>query len=161
MPQRLPAPGFDPEPASFAPVLFVVPDRLRLPEDGPLPAAPGLAPEPASFGPVLSAVPERLVAPLSAASAGVPAARNPAASRMSLVRTVMAFSLVEPTLGPERHRPASRGNTPFPSLFLGPEQGERSGDMAHVPDPARHEAAGSAPPPVAAVFSRASASGIR
>lgn len=60
----MPAPfdrGEEPEPASFAPVLFPVPERLPPPVVGPLPAAPGEAPEPASFGPVLLAVPERLV----------------------------------------------------------------------------------------------------
>lgn len=54
-------PGEEPEPASFAPLLFAVPERLPPPVVGPLPAAPGEAPEPASFGPVLLAVPDRLV----------------------------------------------------------------------------------------------------
>ena len=80
--QRLPGaplvpPGFVPEPASFAPVLFMVPERLIPPVEGPLPDAPGEEPEPASFGPVLFAVPERLAPPElpSAANAGLPRAR--------------------------------------------------------------------------------------
>ena len=69
--------GFEPDPASLAPVLFVVPERLIPPVERPLPAAPGDEPEPASFGPVLFAVPERLEppAPLSAAKAVLPRAR--------------------------------------------------------------------------------------
>jgi hypothetical protein len=55
------APGEEPEPASFAPVLFAVPERLIPLVEGPLPAAPGEEPEPASFGPVLFNVPDRLV----------------------------------------------------------------------------------------------------
>jgi hypothetical protein len=70
----------EPDPASFGPVLFVVPERLMEPVDGPLPAAPGVEPDPASFGPVLLAVPDRLVAApvFSAAAAGTAAARRPA-----------------------------------------------------------------------------------
>ena len=75
-PQRLPlappfAPGVEPEPASLAPVLFIVPDRLVLPVEGPLPAAPGDEPEPASLAPVLSIVPDRVV---PEPAAGLPSA---------------------------------------------------------------------------------------
>jgi hypothetical protein len=63
-------------------VLFVVPERLSEPVDGPLPLAPGVAPEPASFGPVLLAVPDRLVPPLSAARAGAAATLRPAKAKM-------------------------------------------------------------------------------
>ena len=55
------APGVEPAPASLAPVLFDIPDRLVLPVVGPLPAEPGDDPEPASFAPVLFNVPERVV----------------------------------------------------------------------------------------------------
>ncbi|WP_238179750.1 hypothetical protein [Methylobacterium dankookense] len=54
------APGAEPAPASLAPMLFIVPERLVLPVVGPLPAAPGDEPEPASFAPVLFMVPERV-----------------------------------------------------------------------------------------------------
>jgi hypothetical protein len=72
--------GFDPDPASFAPVLFMVPERLIPPVVGPLPAAPGDDPAPASFGPVLFAVPERLEPPElpSAAITGLLRARTAA-----------------------------------------------------------------------------------
>jgi hypothetical protein len=63
-------PGFDPDPASFAPVLFIVPERLIPPVEGPLPDAPGEEPDPASLAPVLLDVPERLEPP-SAAIAGL------------------------------------------------------------------------------------------
>lgn len=54
-------PGDDPEPASFAPALFDVPDRLLPPVVGALPDDPGEEPEPASVAPVLFDVPELLV----------------------------------------------------------------------------------------------------
>ncbi len=54
-------PGDEPEPASLAPVLFEVPDRLLSPVVGALPEAPGDEPEPASLAPVLFEVPELLV----------------------------------------------------------------------------------------------------
>jgi hypothetical protein len=54
------APGVDPAPASLAPVLLDVPDRLVLPVVGPLPDAPGDDPEPASLAPVLFIVPDRV-----------------------------------------------------------------------------------------------------
>jgi hypothetical protein len=67
------APGEEPEPASLAPVLFVVPERLLSPVEGPLPEAPGEDPAPASFGPVLFWVPDRLVPePPAAATATEP-----------------------------------------------------------------------------------------
>lgn len=53
-------PGDEPDPASEAPVLFDVPERLFSPADGALPDAPGVEPEPASFAPVALAVPELL-----------------------------------------------------------------------------------------------------
>jgi hypothetical protein len=82
--QRPPAGGLEPDPASFGPVLFVVPERLIEPVDGPLPAAPGVEPDPASLGPVLFAVPDRLVAlpAFSAAVAGIAAARRAAMARL-------------------------------------------------------------------------------
>lgn len=54
-------PGDDPDPASLAPVLFVVPERLLSPVFGALPDAPGDDPDPASLAPVLFDVPELLV----------------------------------------------------------------------------------------------------
>jgi hypothetical protein len=78
------APGFDPDPASFAPVLFVVPDRLNPPVDGPLPAAPGDEPAPASFAPVLFEVPDRLPLPeLSSAARAAPPKTTMAATARS------------------------------------------------------------------------------
>jgi hypothetical protein len=85
------APGEEPEPASFAPVVFEVPDRLLSPVDWPLPAAPGEEPAPASFGPVLFTVPDRLVpeVPPSAARAAEPRMSVPA---MASVMTFMGVS---------------------------------------------------------------------
>jgi hypothetical protein len=95
-------PGFDPDPASFAPVLFVVPERLIPPADGPLPAAPGDEPEPASFAPVLFDVPERLD-PLSAAKAGT--------ARMRTVAMASAVLIgVSPYRPPVGRRSPPRGN---------------------------------------------------
>ncbi len=86
------APGVDPEPASLAPVLLEVPERLLSPVEGPLPAAPGEEPAPASFGPVLFMVPDLVVPePPSAAIAPEDKARVVAsASAMAF----MAFSLM-------------------------------------------------------------------
>ncbi len=64
VPEPVPAPfdpGDDPEPASLAPVLFDVPERLLSPVVGALPEEPGDDPEPASLAPVLFEVPELLV----------------------------------------------------------------------------------------------------
>jgi hypothetical protein len=89
--------GFEPDPASLGPVLFVVPERLIPPVEGPLPAAPGDEPEPASFGPVLFAVPERLEPPepLSAARAGPPR------TRMAVMASI-AFMNVSPIVAAGR-----------------------------------------------------------
>jgi hypothetical protein len=83
------APGEAPEPASLAPVLFEVPERLLSPVVGPLPEAPGEEPAPASFAPVLFMVPDLVVPePPSAAMAADP--RASVLARAS-ARTFMAF----------------------------------------------------------------------
>jgi hypothetical protein len=85
--------GFTPDPASLAPVLFVVPERLMPPVEGPLPAAPGDEPEPASFAPVLFAVPERLVgAELFSAASAV----GPASSKLATA-SIITFITYLPT----------------------------------------------------------------
>ena len=88
------APGEEPEPASLAPVLFVVPERLVLPVEGPLPAAPGEEPDPASLAPVLFEVPDRLVPePPAAATATEPRTIVPA------TRSVLTFIVSLPDGG--------------------------------------------------------------
>lgn len=94
-------PGEEPEPASFAPVLFVVPERLLSPVEGPLPAAPGEEPAPASLGPVLFIVPDFVVPdPPSAAMAAEP--RTNVEARASAI----AFMVFLPAVG-ARH---AKGN---------------------------------------------------
>ena len=94
--------GFGPDPASLAPVLFVVPERLIPPVEGPLPAAPGDEPEPASFGPVLFAVPERLEppTPLSAAKAVLPRARMAATTSSGAFISALLLTRLPSALGP-------------------------------------------------------------
>ena len=94
--------GFEPDPASLAPVLFVVPERLIPPVEGPLPAAPGDEPEPASFGPVLFAVPERLEppAPLSVAKAVLPRARMAATTSSDAFISVLPLTRLPSASGP-------------------------------------------------------------
>ena len=109
--------GFEPDPASLAPVLFMVPERLIPPVEGPLPAAPGDEPEPASFGPVLFAVPERLEppVPLSAANAVLPRARMAATASSGAFISVLPLTRLS---GAWRPLDGSRGNRASVKLFL-------------------------------------------
>jgi hypothetical protein len=68
-------------------VLFIVPERLMPPVEGPLPDAPGEEPDPASLAPVLFVVPERLEPPepLSAANAELPRARMAAMASIAFM----------------------------------------------------------------------------
>jgi hypothetical protein len=117
----LPAdPGEEPEPASFAPVLFAVPERLLSPVEGPLPAAPGEEPAPASLGPVLFRVPDFVVPdPPSAAMAAEP--RTKVEARTS----AMAFMVFLPDVGArnaEGNVTPSR-DVPAHAMRLGPSDG--------------------------------------
>lgn len=122
------APGVDPAPASLAPVLLDVPDRLALPEVGPLPAAPGDEPEPASLAPVLFIVPERVCPePPSAAWAAAPRASVAAMARI-VVRMSGSLGLLvsanRPPAPPFREggpMPAERPRTRAGSSALAPK----------------------------------------